>query len=1266
MLLGKKLQSVLIAVFLLVSVSAGAQAGKVFKYHFDGTLRGSDVITEGQSFTINYSLSELNVETIISEHGNFYRITIPGHTPSSVPGKPELPVSARLITIPNGFDYSIKISEVIAKTIEPSGENIEGILFPAQEGETKRNQPRKPEFAMDRSAYATKGIIPSDTVSIQPLGTLRNNRLANLYISPVRYNPHSNLLEVITSMKIEITFTSYSNYGSKSQLPESALFSDPLGKSVLNYNKDEVIPGYSDQPVRMIIVTDTAFKKHLEPFIKWKTQKGFKIIVLYKGTNFAGDTYTQIKDTISSIYRASTETDPPPEYLLIIGDVTRIPYYGTGNVTDMYYGEFDGDGDYIPEMYIGRLPVADTAELRVVLNKIIQYEKFEYADINDFYSKAIVTAGNDIDYRNTMNGQVKYATDNYLNISNNITGSHFYYPQSATADDSIKKLIDNGVSFINYTGHGDITGWLDPVIKIDSLKNKDMYPFVISNACQTSHFSSSNSMGNRMVVAAGKGAIGFIGCSNDSYWDEDFYWSVGHGTISDDPKYEETGLGAYDRLFHTNGESPSDWYFSMGQVNYAGNLAVSASTTARKKYYWETYNLVGDPSVIPILGKPRYFDIELPDTLPNGIKSFFLNAEPFAYVAISHFDTLWDAAFVNSSGTVTLELPGLSDDSCLIVITGQNKLPVIKTIYFSEITGEYIHLTATSLNDSLANNNGLADYGESLFLRLTVSNLGLTNATDLYAKISSESEWVTIEKDSVMIGSLAAGTDIILTNDLGISISENTPDMEIVTIQLKLINLNIEKLYSIDIFVHSPDLQIVNCIMDDSMLGNGDFIADPGESFSLIFKISNSGSSNTEGDFAVASSDASLTILSSDIKSGILKYGEVSEIPVMVKLSETVSSGSYISVSSILSCPPQIVDKNFTFRIGKIRESFEAESFSVFPWINLSPDPWIITSENSYDGSVAARSGSISHNSSTSLIIRTLFSADDSIKFFYKVSSETSYDFLSFKLNDTEILKKSGEIPWTMKAVAVTEGLNKLEWIYEKDQSVSSFADCAWIDMIDFAGANSVTYITRDIQVAKLVSPVQKDNIDKEPVTVKVLNVGRDTIKGFTLAYSVNKKTPYVQDFPDTILPYGDSISVTFTLNADFSIYGDYDFKVYGVDNEDDYLKNDTIKTFLQNTDLNDTLGVDDQLSSLISTKAYPNPFSEDLNILVDCKAEGILRLSFISSSGKKIKDFIHPVYPGENLIILNELRLISSAYYLRLELNGTVKTIPVIKVGQK
>jgi hypothetical protein len=684
MRLGKDKQGTLFIIFLFFSffsLSVSGQEGLNYRYLFEGNPVKCEIIPGNQSLTIVYSISELRLDNSTNSNGTFYRVSIPGHLSSTAPGKPELPVLSRLITVPDGLDYKVSISEIRSSRINPSNRKIKGILYPAQAGETKEVQQNKPEFLIDKKSYATRGIIASDTVRIEQLGTARNKRLANLFISPVHYNPRTNVLEVITSMRVDITYTSKGSQKSKSPWPESELFIQSLDKSVIEFDPGDVIPGYSTQPVRMVIITDTAFRKQLQPFFRWKIQKGFKLEILYKGAGLAGTTYEQLKDTLTRIYNSSSADDPAPEYLLIIGDVNHIPRSeGTANISDMYYGEFDGDGDYIPEMFIGRLPVSDTNEVRTVVSKILQYEKFEFADTNKFYNSALITAGNDITYSINMNGQLNYVLGNYLKSANLIDEYHFYYPQSSypAVEDSIKRLFRKGISFVNYTGHGDASGWLDPVFKakdVDSLRNRNMYPFVITNACRTAQYNSPLSLGNKMVLTKDKGAIGFIGCANDSYWDEDYFWAVGAGPVSAEPTYQSTGLGAYDRLFHQHGESPADWYFTMGQINYAGNLAVSASTSTRKKYYWETYNLVGDPSVIPIIAKPGSFSVTIPDTLPNGIKSLTLNADPFTYLAVSHADTLWDASYVSASGSVELTMPGLSNDSCLIVVTGQNKKP---------------------------------------------------------------------------------------------------------------------------------------------------------------------------------------------------------------------------------------------------------------------------------------------------------------------------------------------------------------------------------------------------------------------------------------------------------------------------------------------------------------------------------------------------------------------------------------------------------------
>jgi len=1267
MRLGINKQAIYLAVFLLFTASAGGQTGKSVKYQFTGNLQANDVINGSNSLIINYSISEFSIDNIVNDHGSFYRISIPGHTPTSIAGKPELPVYSRLITIPFGAECKIKVSEVTSTRINPSKEKITGVLFPRQESETKTVQQNKPAFLKDKVIYSTRGIINSDTVTIESIGTVRNKRLASVHIYPIRYNPKSNVLEVITSMKIEITFAYSDKISSKSLLPETRLFNESPGKSVLNYNSSDLIPGYTEQPVQMVIITDTAFKKQLEPFIRWKTQKGYKLRVLYKATGLAGNTYIQLKDTLTKIYNAATLTDPAPEYLLIIGDTKRIPYYGTGNITDMYYGEFTGNGDYIPEMFIGRLPVADTSELKTVVSKIIQYEKFQFADTNKFYKAASVVAGYDGGYASYMNGQVKYAVSNYLNTTNKITGNPFYYFSNLSAsgalsarNDSIIKMINKGVSFINYTGHGDAYSWLNLDFTMDTakIKNINMYPLVISNACQTAKFSAPTSLGNRMVLTADKGAIGFIGCSNDSYWDEDFYWSVGACTPSANPTYLTTGPGAFDRLFHTHNESASNWYFTMGQINYAGNLAVSESTTSWKKYYWETYNVIGDPSVIPILGTPDHFNVSLPDTLPNGIKTLSLNVDPFAYVGVSHFDKLWDASYSSPSGSVMLNMPGTSNDSCLVVITGQNKVPVIKTIRITNFTKEYINLTSTSINDSQGNGNGLADFGEKFYLKLKINNLGLTGSTGLYARISSTSNLATVTRDSIYIGTLAAQSEIIVSEGLGITISGNAPDMERITLNLTLKDDKSTKNYPIDIIVHAPDLQIINCIIDDSALGNGNFIADPGETFNLIFKVRNQGSSNISGLFRIENISPvdGLSIPDPRPKSCTLNFGQITDVPITVKLPDLVLLGSTISVSSTLDCSPFInpLNKSFSFRVGRIRESFEASSFNIFPWINISSIPWTISGTVSYDGNISAKSGTISDSRTTTMMIRNFYTTADSIKFFYKVSSELNYDFFSFKLNGTEIFRKSGEVDWTQKVIAVPPGLNKMEWIYSKDGNKSIGSDCAWVDMIDFANSSAVSYIQKDLQMARIITPVQKDKYGQGTVTVKVLNLGKNVLNSFNLAYEINNHIPVKQKFDNQqLMPFGDTATVSFTTKADLSKYGIYNIVAYGYDNNDDYLLNDTLQVKIENTEIHDSLGI------------YPNPFSDQFTVYIDSRTNDRVEISVTNISGVKLYSAERSIVIGKNALVISDIRLFPALYYVSIKGTLVNKTIPLLKVNK-
>ena len=110
----------------------------------------------------------------------------------------------------------------------------------------------------------------------------------------------------------------------------------------------------------------------MQPLIEWKTKKGFNIIEGYTDDPAVGNTTVSIYNFIKSFYDNATANDPPPTYLLIVGDINLVPSFSgnTGNhISDMYYCEFDGNGDFYPEMYYGRFSGENISQIEAQFQK---------------------------------------------------------------------------------------------------------------------------------------------------------------------------------------------------------------------------------------------------------------------------------------------------------------------------------------------------------------------------------------------------------------------------------------------------------------------------------------------------------------------------------------------------------------------------------------------------------------------------------------------------------------------------------------------------------------------------------------------------------------------------------------------------------------------------------------------------------------------------------------------------------------------------------
>jgi len=234
--------------------------------------------------------------------------------------------------------------------------------------------------------------------------------------------------------------------------------------------------------------------------------------------------------------------------------------------------------------------------------------------------------------------------------------------------------------------------------------------------------------------------------------------------------------------------------------------------------------------------------------------------------------------------------------------------------------------------------------------------------------------------------------------------------------------------------------------------------------------------------------------------------------------------------------------------------------------------------------------------------------------------------------------------------IAIPSGFNNMEWIYRKDQAVIGGSDCAMIDMIDFSESGTVRYVRRDLATAELVSPVQKDRYGREEITVKVVNEGPDTIDGFNMAYRVNEALPVKEHFENKLIPLGDSVTITFSLPQDFSRYGIYNLEVYAYDNDDDYNFNDTLRTEIEYTTIIEPYLV------------FPNPFTDDLNIVINSDVAGTAHFAIYNTIGKKVIDLEYEINRGMNEITINALHLPPSLYYLRIEYPGITRTVKVVK----
>ena len=1017
------------------------------------------------SFKIINQLNLINTNKIKTENGEFVKLTVPYYSSNSEIGSPELPSLNKLISVPNDAEINIEIINKESKKVKLSEFGINQYILPRQPSISKGATADEIVFHINNKIYKEDRFFQDNIVSTELLGKMREVQLARIIISPFSYNPQKQELEIITSLEIKVSFTNASE--ENNQMFYSAEF-EHLYKKCINYlppSPEDIITTY---PVKYVIISDPLFQTPLQPLIEWKTKKGFHVVESYTNDPNVGTTTASIKSYVQGLYDNATVNDPAPTYLLLVGDVSQIPSF-SGNsgshISDLYYCEFDGGGDFYPEMYYGRFSANTVDEVEHQVEKTLTHEKYLFSDPN-FLDDIVLVAGVDANYAPTYgNGQINYATDNYFNIAHNLTIHNYLYGSGtpitsdmAQASASIISNVSEGTGLANYTAHCGSNGWGDPSFNtgdVASLQNYDEYGLVISNCCLPNKFDEPVCFGEALLRADNKGALGHIGASNNTYWDEDYWWSVGNtSNISANPTYSGTGLGAYDCWMHENGEHQNDWFITQAQILHAGNLAVTEAGGA-EQYYWEIYHLMGDPSLMPYVGIPTSLNVSHNAILPTGASSFVVNSEENSYVALSMNGILLDAQLCDASGVVNLNFSPISNVGNIdIVVTKQFKQPYISTIQATSPNGPYVNVTNNFITDINGNNNSLADYSETVNLDVDLFNLGGGSSQNLNLVLSSTDQYITIIDSLETVSSINSNQTITTTNAFIFQIADLVPDQHVAIFQLNISDNQGNTWNSnINVTLNSPILNHISFTVNDLILGNGNGKLDAGENLELIVEVNNTGHADAYNLTANLSSLSSYITFNSSSASLPLLNTTQSQI---VSFNITVDNNTPVGTNIIF--PFNINDQIYSYQTdfsefaGEINEDYESGDFSNYSWLQ-GTFPWVVDANQIYEGSYSSRSAfnlPDGEESELSIYVNVLSPGD--ISFYKFVSSEFNFDFLKFKINGTKVGEWSGEDSvWSFVSFPVNNtGTHTFKWEYDKDGSWSDGDDCAWIDYIVF------------------------------------------------------------------------------------------------------------------------------------------------------------------------------------------------------------------------
>ncbi|MBE0432015.1 hypothetical protein IBX73_00965 [candidate division WOR-3 bacterium] len=516
---------------------------------------------------------------------------------------------------------------------------------------------------------------------------------------------------------------------------------------------------------RYLIITHDNFYNDVKSLAEWKHKKGMQTKIAKLSET--GSSSTQIRDYIVNAYNTWTVQ---PEYLLLVGAPNLLPWGQSSPYSDNPY--MNMDGDIFNEILAGRLTVHNSDEAQTVINKILLYERTPYMTDSLWMRNACLIVRED-SYAYPPNP----GTDDYIywGDSRHAYGlmlAHEYNRMDTLSrllghnTNSVYQSVNSGVGFVQFRGQG-VGNWWSPFdVSPDATANGSMLPIVLSITCSTIGSGSTPATAERWLLTgtptSPRGGAGYFATTTTRSGVAHIRSAVSRGFFT----------GIFTDRKRTFGEA-----CEAGRLNLY-NLYSDA-------YDYKGFATLGDPEMNIWTATPKQINVEHVPSLPTDADSVLVtvtinNNIPVesAQVCIVLDTTVYAYGFTDSNGQIVFQLGYLHPGQISVTVTGRNLYPHEGTM---EIVGTsaYLQYQSHTISDSLGNNNGTPENGETILLTAMIRNIGVITATGVQAILTSNDTFVSIIDSLSYFGNIPPQDSAANISPYVIAISNMCPDNHI-------------------------------------------------------------------------------------------------------------------------------------------------------------------------------------------------------------------------------------------------------------------------------------------------------------------------------------------------------------------------------------------------------------------------------------------------------------------------------------------------------